>query len=833
VVKYGTGSMYFPGSPSNILVNNSSTFAFGTGDFTVECWLNISTTAPQYQGVLDARTGDPSVTPHITLIYGAPNWWVSGASRIAGTTLTTGIWYHLAVCRSSGTTKMFLNGTQVGSSYTDSNNYVSRSVPTIGSNFDPLYYLTGYIDDLRITRGYARYTSNFTTPTEITLIQQVPFTGITDPFFQYTSLLLNANGSTAAQNNTFTDSSTNNFTITRNGNTTQGMFSPYGSTWSNYFDGSGDYLTYSSPANTVRDWWVGDYTCEAWIYPTTLANWSAYAEGVRPNVIGNMTPDSFTTYWAFGINGANGEVQFYYYNGVAVSVASGLFVNANRWNHIAFTKTSSGITFFCNGVRSASTTAVSGTPQSSSATPITIGSVLGISAAGYISNLRTIYGTALYSGATYTVPTTPLTAIANTSLLTCQSNRFRDSSSNNFTIGASGNTSVQRLSPFSPSAAYSASVTGGSAYFDGSGDYLQTAATSSAFAYGTGDFTFTAWIYPTTVSGVQLIIDGRRAADTTGPVLYLNGSTLTGAKDISNNVLSGGTVTANTWSFVELTRTSGSWRLFVNGILTAGPTTDSINYSANQLVTLGINGIDGTQPLLGYMADARVLKGTGGTTSTAPTAPLTAITNTSLLLNYTNAGITDNAMINNLETVGNAQISTSVKKYGTGSLAFDGSGDYLVEPTNVNFGYGTGDFTIEFWVYLNSTSTNMTIVSNLSSASSTNPHIYFASAGSVIYYYTANADRLVSPAVSAATWYHVAVCRASGSTRMFINGVQAGSTYTDSNNYGTSAPLGIGTYWSAGSPVTSLTLNGYIDDLRITRGYARYTSNFTPPGALS
>ncbi len=83
--------------------------------------------------------------------------------------------------------------------------------------------------------------------------------------------------------------------------------------------------------------------------------------------------------------------------------------------------------------------------------------------------------------------------------------------------------------------------------------------------------------------------------------------------------------------------------------------------------------------------------------------------------------------------------------------------------------------------------------------------------------------------MSPSTWYHIAVCRASGSTKMFINGTQTGSTYTDANNYGTSAPLGIGTYWSAGSPVTTLTLNGYIDDLRITKGYARYTSNFTPP----
>jgi hypothetical protein len=201
-------------------------------------------------------------------------------------------------------------------------------------------------------------------------------------------------------------------------------------------------------------------------------------------------------------------------------------------------------------------------------------------------------------------------------------------------------------------------------------------------------------------------------------------------------------------------------------------------------------------------------------------------------LNFNNGGIIDQHGSNVLETAGNAQLSTAVKKYNNASIAFDGTTDYVVQATNINFGYGTGDFTIEFWLYLNTISDAQTIVSNLSSASSANPHIYY-NVGVGIVYYTNNAERITGSALSTGTWYHIALCRASGSTKMFINGTQSGSTYTDSNNYGTTAPLGIGTYWSAGSPVTTTTLNGYIDDLRITKGYARYTANFTPPTAIT
>ena len=88
---------------------------------------------------------------------------------------------------------------------------------------------------------------------------------VTDAYFKYVSLLLNTTSTNGAQNNTFLDSSTNAFSVTRNGDTTQGSFNPYMPTgyWSGYFDGAGDFLSVPDDAAFLL---TGDFTVEAWIY---------------------------------------------------------------------------------------------------------------------------------------------------------------------------------------------------------------------------------------------------------------------------------------------------------------------------------------------------------------------------------------------------------------------------------------------------------------------------------------------------------------------------------------------------------------------------------------
>jgi hypothetical protein len=261
---------------------------------------------------------------------------------------------------------------------------------------------------------------------------------------------------------------------------------------------------------------------------------------------------------------------------------------------------------------------------------------------------------------------------------------------------------------------------------------------------------------------------------------------------------------------------------------------DSTNYNVNCSVSVGSFNT-GAINYLGNISDFRVVKGTAvytGATYTVPTAPLTNITNTSLLLNFTNAGIYDATSKNDLETVGNAQVSTAINNaFGanTGVMKFDGTGDWLTSVNNPAFNLGSGDFTVELWLYITTNQSANTIVSNRSGGSGTNTMwaLQFYGATNRIDWHTGTAIVLsASSTISTTTWTHVAVSRASGTIKMFFNGTQV-ATASDTRDYSYNGPTQVGyeAYGTAGY------LNGYIQDLRITKGYARYTANFTAPTA--
>jgi hypothetical protein len=836
VKKYGTGSISFDGSGDYIVAAPMQTLAPGTGDFCYEFWLYANSSSNAC--IFDTRAVNNNTTGFACLLNGSSQIALYTNSTIltCSAVLSASVWYHVAVTRTAGVIKVFLNGTQIGSLANTSN--FSDKAFRVGQYVDGTGSLNGYVDDLRISNGIGRYPYNFTPPTA-----EFPNIGGTvtltaDPYFDYTTLLLPGNGTNGAQNNTFLDSSTNNFTITRNGNTTQGTFSPFSQTgWGNFFDGTGDYLTIAN--NVALQPGGGAFTYEAWVY-----------------CLSYPSAGNFETLWAqratsSGYGGplvvfnSSGTLLYYISNAAATNwqitgSSSGLTLSLNQWNHVAIVRNVNTCTIYLNGTAGTSVTLTENVGVGGNLS-LMAGAADGTQAVdGYMSNFRLVKGTAVYT-ANFTPPTAPLTAITNTSLLTCQSNRFVDNSSNAFAITRNGDVSVQAFSPFNPTAAWSAATNGGSGYFDGSGDYLSIA-NNSAFNLGTNNFCIEGWFYPTTSNATQLVFNKWGTVSDTQSMFQIGRISSTFYAQLKTTggfvTLSTATWIPNAWNHFAVVRNGSTISAYLNGSRFGTDTSNPTLNSGTETMTIGSK--QAQDYFTGYITDCRIVNGSAiydptQTSITVPTAPLTAVTNTAFLSANTNAGIYDATSKNDLETVGNAQISTTQSKFGGSSMLFDGTGDYLSIPATQNIVFGTADFTIEMWVYSGSQgSTGVRMFGNgagaawssgkyiLTTTTAANPNKFTLGINNA-----SPADVLVSTTTfNDSTWKHVAITRYNGVFRLFVNGILESTNTTNvSVDNGTAAQIRIGSSGISGDADWA----GYIDDLRITKGIARYTSNFTPP----
>jgi hypothetical protein len=177
--------------------------------------------------------------------------------------------------------------------------------------------------------------------------------------------------------------------------------------------------------------------------------------------------------------------------------------------------------------------------------------------------------------------------------------------------------------------------------------------------------------------------------------------------------------------------------------------------------------------------------------------------------------------------VGGAVTSTtSSGKFGASSAWFNGSSAYLSIPASADFAFD-GDFTLEAWVYVNSTGVDRTILSNRVTGGSGDWMLLVNPARSITWYYDSDATSISTPALSVNAWHHVAAVRAGTKLTVYADGA-AGGSVTKSGAIGLSnAALRVG--FLGGNP--NWYYNGSVDEVRITKGVARYTANFTPPTA--
>ena len=812
VATYGSG--YFDGTGDYLTIADNAVLELSTSSFTMEWW-SYPTTFASNQFQLSKCATSASTEGFLTYIntsgvlkFNANSVSAWDIANDQGTlALKLNAWNHCAISRNGSSWRMWVNGVSsvtITSALGVQNTSTAYSIAGAANGSAPFL---GYITDTRIVIGsyvYDPASSTITIPT-------TPLTAVTN------TQLLTTQFNGGGNNSGFKDSSQFNFPITRNGNTTQGTFTPYGSNWSNYLNGSSNFTAGTTASNFLCTGSATGITAtfEAWVFPT------AYSTGGSSYLYSGIHTKG-TTYFNFGIR--DGAVRFYWYDGAQkyVDSASTSDVPLNTWTHIAVTISGATIKIYINGALSTTSATYTGVQSAGSGNTEYIGKENnGYYVNGYVSNYR-LTNTVVYSAA-FTPSTTPLTAVTGTQLLTCQSNRFIDNSSNAFTVTAVSAPTVQRFSPFAPLTVYNPTTYGGSAYFDGSGDYLNLAS-NGAFNIGTNSFCIEFWVYtssfPSGLTAVGLV----SASYNTN--VHILGFNTTGIRFyiVNSYVDSTTAINLNAWNHVACVRNGTTATVYINGVASGTGTLSGTG--ANSALYIGTSSHATGETMTGYLSNVRFVNGSAVYTSNfTPNAPLTAIANTSFLLSGTNPAILDNSMMNDLETVGNAAVSTSVKKYGAASMYFDGTGDALYATSQATT-FGTGDFTLEFWVYFNAVNNGVvkyiydmrnsgsTTASFLAQESS-NAWTFWNGAGSVL------STGFTGSTFAATTWTHVAICRSSGTTKFFVNGTQTGSV-ADTSSYANSTLI-VGARYNYANE-----LNAYIDDFRITK-YARYTTAFTVP----
>jgi len=352
------------------------------------------------------------------------------------------------------------------------------------------------------------------------------------------------------------------------------------------------------------------------------------------------------------------------------------------------------------------------------------------------------------------------------------------------------------------------------------------------------DFTLEFWVYPLNISSNTALIMG--IGNRSGVMFNSGGNILWLGEDITTT----GTLIINSWNHIAISRTTNIITLFLNGnAIGTGTSTQ-----AQSLNSFG-NNVYGQQ-LNGYLDDVRITRGLGKyNTNFTPIELQYPVTSTYRLnigkpsptytVKYVTLGLNmegvdgSTSIIDStgktISVAGNTNIKTSKFKYGTSSVYFDGSGDYLFADNKGIAAFGLNTFTVEVWVYLLSyggggySDYSGTIFDSRTSGGDTGGLLVITTTSGTLILHSIATGTIVLPLN---TWVHIAVSRDSGYIRTFVNGIKD-IEITNTTNY-TGDMVTIGNVVDGRTNNTYLKFYGYMDNLFVFSGIGKYTSNFTP-----
>jgi hypothetical protein len=601
------------------------------------------------------------------------------------------------------------------------------------------------------------------------------------------------------------------------------------------FNGTTQYLSTTGATSDAIDLaaGAGDWTVELWFYLNSVAGTITLFE--KGGATGTTNPSyvfsiiSGTGQWLIGDGGTGAPAI----QNVSITWA------ANTWYHFALVRNGSTMTAYINGVGQTPVSIV-GTMSNTSNNVLAIGHASDGATNfvnGYISNFRITKGVAVYTS-NFTPSTGPLTSTqaanvngnpsaaitgTQTSLLLSTPNNasfITNTSSFSYTMTNNGTSTSSPINPFSP----------GSILLNGTSQYL-TVPNNVAFTFGTGDFTVEAWIYPISVAAganqFTIISFGNNVLSLyiSAGLLYYYDTNTGGPGNVA-----GGTVVINQWQHIAVTRSGTFVKCFINGVQTISTTSSSNITSGTNYI--GFNG--GSYPW-GYISNLRVVKGVAVYTGafTPPTTPLTAVTNTQLLLDVASSGayLTDSSTNNfTLTPTGTVTYNASTPVSSGGSLFFDQTTiSYLTVPSSTAFNL-TGDFTIQAWIYMTTIlgGTNGIFDARVA-AQSAAPWAFSVNGSGKLEFFTGS-YYTGSTTLSTNVWNHVAAVRTGSTLILYLNG---SADYVNTAfgsgaiSPGTTSAL-VGTK-DFGINSQFRTVN-YITNLQFVNGTALYTrTSFTPP----
>ena len=373
---------------------------------------------------------------------------------------------------------------------------------------------------------------------------------------------------------------------------------------------------------------------------------------------------------------------------------------------------------------------------------------------------------------------------------------------------------------------------GGAVVFDGSGDTLQLDSDVD-YSFGTGDFTVEAWVYRT--GGFFTMWDHTASPGTFTIFAYSDGTIQVYNQQFLTSGVNPG---FNNWFHLAVVRQSGVLMFFINGVKAS--TTHNWTYNIGSAGTAGIRigRTHWNEMMHGYLSNLRAVKGQAIYTSnfTPSTTPLTVTSQGATASNVVFLGLQSDTDVTAYTKIASGSVSIEggdptpqaagpffncppppVTSY---SVAFDGSGDYFTSYSS-NFAMGTGEFTIECWArFADGGNRGLWQLEGLSSNYSNT--LSFAHNGSKWHGYKGGGTWNYTQARNQNQWYHCAYVRSGSTATIYLDGVSIQS-WTDTYDY-TGTTIAIGGYYT-----TSYLMNGNISNLRVVKGSAVYTSNFTPP----